>query len=148
MNPTNREVSDWVQQQTDKKVLRQCATGFNLSTRGSTKALKQSIVAHLQTLQPDNFADWNPTMVNNEQSNAPRINAVTAIFGLTVINTILILILGATVILHKDNAGFNRDQIVQIVNQTNYDTCVADVAELNAVIPDPAKQLDPATTCG
>ncbi|MGB2731719.1 MAG: hypothetical protein WBC38_01965, partial [Microgenomates group bacterium] len=76
------------------------------------------------------------------------INAVTAIFGLTVINTILILILGATVILHKDNAGFNRDQIVQIVNQTNYDTCVADVAELNAVIPDPAKQLDPATTCG
>ncbi len=148
MNPTNREVSEWAQQQTDKKVLRQCATGFNLSTKGSAKSLKKRIVAHLQTLDQDNFADWNPTMVTNEQNRASLFNAVTAIFALTVINTILILIIGATVILHKDNAGFNRDQIVQIVNQTNYDTCVADVNALNAVIPDPANQLDPAATCG
>lgn len=145
MNPTNREVSDWAQQQTDKKVLRQCATGFNLSTRGSAKSLKKRIVAHLQTLDQDNFADWDPAMVTREQNRAPKFKANII---LTMINMILILIIGATVILHKDNAGLNRDQIVQIVNQTNYDTCVADVQELNSFIPDPAKQLDPAATCG
>ena len=147
MNPTNRQVSDWVQQQTDKKVLRQCAEGFNLSTRGSVKSLKERITAHLQTLQPDTFADWNPTMVN--ESNSSKTEPVLAfVIFMTILNLVLIVGLIAMTVLDKDDTGFNRDEIVQIVNQTNYDTCVADVEELNSVIPDPAMQLDPAATCG
>ena len=147
MNPTNRQVSDWVQQQTDKKVLRQCAEGFNLSTRGSVKSLKERITAHLQTLQPDTFADWNPTMVN--ESNSSKTEPVLAfVIFMTILNLVLIVGLIAMTVLDKDDTGFNRDEIVQIVNQTNYDTCVADVEELNSVTPDPAKWLDFVATCG
>ena len=68
--------------------------------------------------------------------------------GLTLISLIFTMILGAIVFVKKDDTGFNRDQIREIVIQTNYDTCVADVEELNSVIPDPAKWLDFVATCG
>ena len=143
----NQELITWVQQQTNKKALRQCAEGLGLSIGGSKKTLKMIIIAHLQTLQPDNTARWNPEMLN--ETNSSKIEPTLAfVIFMTILNLVLIVGLFAMTVSDKDDTGFNRDEIVQIVNQTNYDTCVADVQELNSFIPDPAKQLDPAATCG
>ena len=147
MNPTNEELIQWVKEQTNKKVLRRCAQGLLLSSNGSKKALKECIVAHLETLNPADHATWMP-LAATEESLYELSKNVQKSLGLTLISLIFTMILGAIVFVKKDDTGFNRDQIREIVIQTNYDTCVADVEELNSVIPDPAMQLDPAATCG
>ena len=149
MQMTNEQLIQWVEQQKNKQSLQQCANGLGLNASGSRNALKQRICAHLQTLQPENYAAWNwdpSTTPPKKQPSASEIALSAFVFAII---ALVVSIAGNLyfIVFQDDDTGFNRDQIVQIVNQTNYDNCVHDVEELNSVIPDPANMLDPATTC-